>query len=305
MEVDIYRKINDPVSAMERMGKFIGESGMFGCSKAQQGMVLAMACLTERKSPLEILAKYHVFYDGKLGLKSEWTLAEFRRQGGKHKLIERSPDRAAVEITTKDGEIYTFSFSWAEAQKEPFPWTVDKQTKKPVLKTNWATPRARMQMLWWRVVSDALRSLCPEINSGFETDQERGDETNGERPAVSVITDAGKPAIDITAGEAATPGNGDKPKGDEPYQVGIGEDGLLNFGSVDHLTTAFGGPDRLADAEAYLIDIGFLNIGQRIQHLSPARAQRILNNPTGFREALNTARPAKEPQPDSSQGGAK
>jgi hypothetical protein len=52
--LSFYGKINDPLIAIREMGEMIAGSGMFGCTKAEQGMVLAMQCLAEGKAPLRV-----------------------------------------------------------------------------------------------------------------------------------------------------------------------------------------------------------------------------------------------------------
>ena len=140
-ELDLYSRIQNPIEAIEKFGTFFARSGMFGCEKAEQGMVLAMACLVERKSPIEIKRRYHL-YQGELSMRADAMLADFRtKAGGRHKIVERTPSRASVELSL-DGNAYLFEFSWSDAEKEPFIY--DRHGK---VKTNYATPRARMQML--------------------------------------------------------------------------------------------------------------------------------------------------------------
>jgi hypothetical protein len=43
--------MSDPMLAIKEMGQMFAASGMFGCTKVEQGQVLALACLIEGKSP--------------------------------------------------------------------------------------------------------------------------------------------------------------------------------------------------------------------------------------------------------------
>lgn len=160
--------MTDPLAAVEQLGNAIAQSAMFGCSNPSQGKVLAMACLAEKKSPVEIARKYHII-EGNLSKKSDAMLAEFRERGGKHRLVFRTSDHAEIELSI-DGETQSFSLNWTEAQQEPFVFT-----KKRTIKKNWATPRSRMQMLWARVVSDGVRVMCPEVVAGTYTPEEIAD----------------------------------------------------------------------------------------------------------------------------------
>src|SRR5688572_28029678 len=117
-EIELYSKIQNPVEAIERIGSFLAKSGMFGCERTEQGMVLAMACMTERKSPLEIKRRFHLV-GGELSMRADAMLADLRSRGGKHKVLSRTADRAAIELTY-DGQTQSFAFTWDEAKAEPF-----------------------------------------------------------------------------------------------------------------------------------------------------------------------------------------
>ena len=52
--VAVYDRITDPMSAVKVLGSSIFKSGIFGLDKPEQGEILAMQCLVERKSPLEL-----------------------------------------------------------------------------------------------------------------------------------------------------------------------------------------------------------------------------------------------------------
>lgn len=169
--VALWDRIQDPVDAITKIGDFFAKSGMFGCSNSNQGSVLAAACMSERLSPLAITRKYHLL-DGRLTMKSEAMLAEFRQSGGKHRVVCRTHEKAEIELT-KDGQVQSFALSWDEVKQEPFVYGREKQ-----LKTNWATPRARMQSLWARVVSDGVRVMAPEIVAGTYSPEEVGDMGN-------------------------------------------------------------------------------------------------------------------------------
>lgn len=182
-ELSVYQRMTDPLAAVEMLGTAIAQSAMFGCQNPSQGKVLAMACLCENKSPVEIARKYHII-EGNLSKKADAMLAEFREKGGKHELNCRTPDKAEIELAI-DGQVQTFSLTWTEAQQEPFVFTKQRKIKK-----NWATPRARMQMLWARVVSDGVRVMCPEVVAGTYTPEEIADFDKPRTPKVQAVVDA-------------------------------------------------------------------------------------------------------------------
>ncbi len=181
MEIELYSKLQNPIEAIDRIGEMFARSGMFNLDRIEQGKLLAMACLTERKSPIQILREYHVI-EGRLCDPADSMLAKFRDRGGRHKIICRTPDRAEVELTTKDGETQRFSLTWDEVQKEPFVHGKDG------FKKNWRTPRARMQTMWARVVSDGIRAMVPEIVAGIYTPEEIEDTVTIEAPKLTLPT---------------------------------------------------------------------------------------------------------------------
>jgi hypothetical protein len=166
--VDFYGRIADPLDAVHKLGTAFEESRMFGCKNASQGRVLAMACLAEGRSPVEVMREYHLI-DGNLSMKADVMLAKFRQAGGDHEIVERSPDRAAIVLKLKR-KSHSFEFTWEQAKGESYVYAKDGRTPKD----NWSTPRRRMQMLWARCVSDAVRAVAPECMAGHYTPEELG-----------------------------------------------------------------------------------------------------------------------------------
>jgi len=182
-EIAAYRNVQDPVAFMQQVGTEIAQSRMLGCANEAQGRVLAMTCLCEGISPIEFGRKYHIVQNN-LSMRADAMLAELRARGGKHKVVERTADAAEVEISY-DGQVYRERFTWEEAKDERFVYCKDGKT----IKDNWATPRGRRQMLWARVISEAVRTLAPEIVSGAYTPEEVRDLDHA-------VTENGK-AVDV------------------------------------------------------------------------------------------------------------
>lgn len=181
IDVGAYERITDVPAFIKQMGRAIALSQMFGIDKEAQGEILALECLTRRQPPLALAERYHFIF-GKLTMKAETMLADFRsRFGGEYEIVERTESAAAIALTLK-GVRHLFRFTWEEAQKEPFPYIGKEDAvveqlasangKRPKLKAKYSTPRARMQMLWARVVSDAIRCVAPEVLSGAYTPEE-------------------------------------------------------------------------------------------------------------------------------------
>lgn len=182
----VYERMSDPLAAIKTLGLSIAKSGMYGVSTVEAGEVLAMECLHQNTPPLSILRRFNIMF-GRLSMKAEAMLAGFEQEGGKYKVVSRTPDLAAVEMTI-NGQTTLQSLSWDDAQGEPFVYEgkeseVVKQLasgNKPALKPKYATPRSRMQMLWARLVSDSVRFLCPRVVTGVYTPEEIEDWSESE-----------------------------------------------------------------------------------------------------------------------------
>lgn len=171
--VTIYDRFAASSSFMMALANAFEKSRMFGCKNKEQGFIMAIACVTERQSPIELQRKYHII-NGGLSMKSDVMLAEFHRLGGKCRMIERSSEVARAEFSY-NGIKYDLSCTWEEVRQEPYPWKDGKVGDK--LQPNYSTPRKRMQMLWARLISDSIRFICPEVNGGQYTPEELADES--------------------------------------------------------------------------------------------------------------------------------
>lgn len=224
----VYQRMNDPLEAVRVLGNAIAKSGMFGCGSVEGGQVFAVECLHRNMPPLKLAERYHVIF-GKLSMKAEAMLAGFEAEGGKYKVLSRTPDLVRVAFTI-NGQDHDLSLSWEDAQKEPFPYEGKEEAivktllagGKPTLKPKYATPRSRMQMLWARLVSDSVRFLCPKVVSGVYTPEENEDagENNGHaapKAAAATVVESQpvEPATVKTAADAAV---------DVPFEVKVSAD---------------------------------------------------------------------------------
>lgn len=203
-ELTIYERIADPIAAAKEMGIAMARSGLLGLPNEEAGMVVALTCLCEQMTPMDYLRRYHTI-NGQPSMRSDAMLAEFRmNHGGRHKRIEKSEQRAAIEVTL-DGQSDLFEVTWEEALDAGWPYR-NKDDHSQGFKDNWDSIRGRKTMLWARVVSDAIRTICPEVNAGVYTPEEVVDideskgrpHSNERRPAVveaeaSVSTPAAAP----------------------------------------------------------------------------------------------------------------
>jgi hypothetical protein len=163
-------ELNLPVKSMNDLsiiGQQFAQSGMFGIKNEAAGLIVAMTCYMEKITPLKFIRTYHII-DGKPSMKADAIAAEFRLRGGKYKVINRDNDKAEAEFTFEGNKV-KMSFTMEEAKSQGICFTSDGKT----LKENWRKFPANM--LWARMMSNSVRVLCPEINSGVYTPEEISD----------------------------------------------------------------------------------------------------------------------------------
>jgi hypothetical protein len=212
--IALYRRMADPLAAIDMLGKAIAASGMLGEISLDAGRLLAVECLSSGIPPLSLKRRYHITKYG-LMQQASWTMSEFQRAGGTVKELSRTDELAKAELS-KDGETYTVSLAWKDAVNEPFvyvgkeaaivEWLHDPRKRKDLtLKAKYATPLSRTQMLWWRLVGDAIRAHWPEINGGIYSPEEIGDDEAEEVDAkFEVVTPVSEPVIVVPASQVET-----------------------------------------------------------------------------------------------------
>lgn len=162
--VAVYDRITDPMSAVKVLGSSIFKSGIFGLDKPEQGEILAMQCLVERKSPLELARTYH-FINGQLAIKSDALLAKFNQAGGSVNWITRTDELVEAEFTKGT----TKAFIKAAMAEYVGNGTATKPDGK-TLKDNWK--RWPRRMLTARAISEGVRLIAPECCFGTYTVEE-------------------------------------------------------------------------------------------------------------------------------------
>ena len=248
--LSVYSKITDPIHAMQVMGEMIAGSGMFGCTKTEQGMVLAMQCLAEGKPPLELAKTYHII-EGKLTMRADAMLGRYLTSGGKVKWTERSDKRVAATWICDGNEV-------------EIAVTIEEMTKNGVavgnngkLKTNWQ--RFPRQMLTARNVSEAVRLLMPQIVSGIYTPEEVSDFSNSDRQIMPAQV---APVVQHT----------------QPVALEVVDE---NSSAKDSLIARL--DELLARYEPhatnYLMTKSYLKAGQSYRDLDAMTAQRMLASP--------------------------
>ncbi len=241
----IYNKITDPIQAIQVMGEMIWGSGMFGCVKPEQGMVLAMTCLAEGKAPLELAKTYHII-EGKLSMRADAMLGRFLTTGGKVKWLVRNDKEVKAVFIHSDSEV-------------EIGCTVEEMKANGVamgkngLKDNWRKfPR---QMLTARCISEGVRLLAPQIVSGIYTPEEVSDFSSQDKPI-------------------ALPS---KPVQSAPVEqvMSVADPAGAVVSRLDDLLAKYE-----PTASEYLVSKSFLRAGQTYRDLDAMTAQRILANPS-------------------------
>ena len=160
------------VADLQSIGQAIAQSGMFGINNPGAGLVVVATCQAQGISLLEFQRTYHMI-ENKPTMKSDAMLAEFRKHGGKYKIVENSLTQAVADFEF-EGEKYRGSFTMDDAKRTGDALKPDGKT----LKHNWQ--HRSDDMLWARMVSRSVRRLCPEIVAGIYTPEEVQDfDTDG------------------------------------------------------------------------------------------------------------------------------
>jgi len=157
-QISIYDRIQDPMEGIQKLGEMIASSGMFGCTKKEQGLLLAFSCFCERKNPMEIMRTYHIM-DGKLSMRADAMLAEFIRSGGRVQWLEYT-DTIAKATFSHNGQDIVSQFTIEDAQKAGLIRE----------KSGWAKFPAAM--LRARLISQAIRMIAPGIVAGLYNESE-------------------------------------------------------------------------------------------------------------------------------------
>ena len=159
----VYDRISDPMSAIKTLGLSIFKSGIFGLDKPEQGEILALQCMVEKKSPLELARTYH-FIQGQLAIRSDALLAKFHQAGGTVEWGDRTDERvtAVFRKGTSSAAIV------ADMKEYVGNGTALGKDGKP--KDNWKKwPR---RMLTARAISEGVRLIAPECCFGTYTVEE-------------------------------------------------------------------------------------------------------------------------------------
>ena len=160
--VSIYDRV-DPLEFIEKIGKVFAMTGAGGCKTESDGKLMALACVSERKTIFDIARRYHLM-DGKLVTKAEAMLADFKKRGGTVRWIKTGCDgiEAVLELSL-DKVTEKYGFSIETAQKAGYVKDKSNWVKRPD------------QMLRSRCITDLMRMQWPEISDGNYSEDEISD----------------------------------------------------------------------------------------------------------------------------------
>ena len=183
------------VQDLQTLGTVLAQSNLFGKRNPAEGLAIVAMCQQKRISWLDFMQNFHMI-QGVVAKKTDAIIADFHRAGGTHRLLARTADKAEAYFEMGDCD-YTSTITWQECLAEPFVYVgkegdvlaMLQRGQPPPLKAKYSTPRARMQMLWARCVSDGVRVVAPECVQGIYTPEETADFTEiSSTPAPSIPT---------------------------------------------------------------------------------------------------------------------
>lgn len=311
MQIVLWNKIeesSDPITAIDKMGDWIGRSGMLPLGKVEAGKVIALVCITEGITIVEFMRTYDVMSDGRIRKKSLAALANLRKKGGKHKWIKTGDDgKEAVVELTYEGETITSRY------------TIDDAKKAGLVKDggNWVKTPANM--LRARAVSNGVGMIAPEIFAGEDDGAEEG-------PTAELKLKSANPeaAAEIAKEPAQTPKPEKKAKVidiqaepvQEKQQVEVKQEPVIVQAEstqapaqVEPAQTSNGPqlsdemvakveaaitPEHAPKALKWMLKSGWLKAGMSLHDLPEVRAVRILKNRDSFIETINKAEKAEK-----------
>lgn len=169
------------VQDLQTLGAILAQSNLFGKRNPAEGLAIVAMCQQKRISWLDFMQNFHMI-QGVVAKKTDAIIADFHRAGGTHRVLSRTVDKAEAYFKLGDTD-YTSTITWEDCLAEPFVYVGKEgdvlamllRGQKPPLKAKYSTPRARMQMLWARCVSDGVRVVAPECVQGIYTPEETSD----------------------------------------------------------------------------------------------------------------------------------
>ncbi len=284
----MYDKISDPMAAISQMGEWISKSGLFGCEKVEQGMVLAMASYSERRPITDICRRYHIV-KGKLSMKAEAMLAEFNHRGGKHVWVKSDDKQAVLRLTYDQFDKFEVAFTIKDAERAGLCGTDGAMNKGQNGSGSWQKmPDA---MLRARVTSKAIRMVCPEIVAGVYTPEEVNDDI---RPTVhvtevrSLLASAQTPSAPQTAikPEVMPPEAVDTPANSTAIETEVVPPEEKESAERDELKVLL--MDIGEESLEWLVAKKWIKEGEQALEMPIQKVRDLIGRKSQFKQAVNT-----------------
>lgn len=313
VSASMFDRIADPMQAVTKLGEMLARSGMFGCDKIEQGQVLALACLCERKTPFEIMRQFHII-EGKLSMRADAMLGEFRKRGGKYDWKRTDNEAAIILLTFDTFKAFEVVFTIDDAHRAGL--CGPKGVRRPGQQRDGNWQQRPDAMLRARVVSVGLRMICPEIVAGVYTPEELFDTAEQNRDSNRATLEAktelkpAKPAeqpalahpvvkmvVSETEGEviavAGTPADAPAPAAAKPAQPAQGgvRKPTDDQKAVNEVLREAG---LLNEGTAWMRKYGWIDETHNILDLAEDKCKRILTRPDSFIRAVKTGKAPKD-----------
>lgn len=273
-------RISDPVAAVEKMGEWFSRSGMFGCEKPEQGMILALAAICERKSPLEIADTYHLI-GGQLSMKSRAVLAKYRQHGGKVKWI-KSDDKTCEADWTFEGDTTRVSFTLEEAKAQGLVKSGSAWTKTPA------------EMLRARCITRAVTMLAPEILIGGSAAEDIVEPASN--PLAAAIADAPKAELPKDPKPAKKAAKKELPVDPTPAVDELAAEKKAEELEAEQLASTEQIKALMEicaviekEADAWLLGKGWISESGNLKSLTAENAAKIIKAPEKFTRAVKNS----------------
>ncbi len=279
--LQVYDKIQN-AKDIENLGLMLGKSGVFGCERQEAGIVILMTCMAENISLVTYSRRYDTMM-GKPSLKAVAVYADFRKAGAKIKWIADGDDGKLAKIEID-----------FEGNKTLVSYSIEDANRAGLVKAGGGWVKNPSAMLKSRVITKAVKMLCPEIYAGDD------DEEVSYPMAKEINLDAPSSTLKPAAKETPMPLTDEKIIEVKTEVVLNKEDGVLIKSISDNclspetsgkLLEAVG--DNFDVCIAWLVNQEWIKEGEGLMQLSQENADKILINP-GPTRFVNAAKRLSE-----------